>query len=59
MDEFEGVFEVLFVGQGKYIEVTILGAIRDAYAHILYLRGLNGTIYNWSCVVIMKKVEGK
>jgi hypothetical protein len=54
MLELPGVFDILFTGREEYFKAKIKDAIVDAYGHTLYLVGPDGTVYNWSNVVIIK-----
>lgn len=56
MVEFEGKFNILFTGRTEYVPVTISSVIRDSRGHILYFEGVEGNIYNWANIVIMRKV---
>lgn len=55
MIEFDGLFDVLFVGREKYAKVKINRVIRDSNGHILYFEGPNDVIYNWSNILIMRR----
>ena len=57
MIEFRGTFNILFAGRTEYTQVTILNSVVDSYGHVLYLVGPDNVIYNWTNILIMRKVK--
>lgn len=57
MDEFEGEYEMFFSYYPNPIKVELKFAMRDSRGDVLYLLGIDGTIYNWANIVMMKRVE--
>lgn len=57
MDGFEpGAYDVEFVGSPLVRRIDVQYAMYNGDAHILYLVAPDGTIYNWSTVIKIKKV---
>ena len=57
LDEPKGTFDVVFVGEDGPRRLVIDGKVQDTWARILYLYGPDGTIYNFSNVISIKKVH--
>ena len=54
--EFKGPFEVEFVGDPVKRRIEIVGAIFLSDGQPAYLKGKDGTNYNWTTIISVKKV---
>lgn len=52
-----GVFDIQFVGEEKQRRgISIQFSVRDGYGRPLYLVGKDGTNWNWSTIIRVKRV---
>ncbi len=56
-DNFEGVYDVMFVGASSTVRIDIWATIRNFNGGVMYLIGQDKKIYNWSTVIYIQKVE--
>lgn len=57
VDEMKGTFDILFTGEDSPRRLVIDGRVTDTWARILYLYTPDGTIYNFSNVISIRKVR--
>lgn len=58
-EELYGTFEAEFVGSRKTREIEVVNFVLDGNNNVLYLKGPDGTIYNWSTIIRLKKLSIK
>ncbi len=56
MEDFQGPYELVFVGGTGIKRVMLEGAILRYDGQPVYLRGKDGHCYNWSTIISVKKV---
>lgn len=56
-DYFSGWFDIEFVGDPTSREIEIAHPVVNGQNHYLYLVGSDGTVYNWSTIIKLTKLE--
>lgn len=57
LETFVGEFDIEFIGDFVPRRIHIRGPIVDYQGHNLYLLGEDETIYNWTTIISIKKIE--
>lgn len=51
----KGLHDVMFVGSTEYVKIDIKQIWQDSYGNILWVEAVDGAVYNWSNVIVMRK----
>lgn len=56
LEQVTGICNVRFVGEDKWRKLNVDRVCMNIYGHILYVLLKDGSIINWSNIVVIRKV---